>query len=107
MNLAPSEIRPRRNERTSIGENPEHRLTMGTEVTGKRKMNTFEAMAASTGELAQLLNHHYGDGTVYVPSGRSLQLYDTCVDVGLITEDGFITRQGRELIARSLIQQRS
>lgn len=82
-------------------------FTMRTEVTGQREMNTFEAMAASTGEFVRLLNHHYGDGTVYVPSGGSLQLYHTCVDVGLITEDGFITRQGRELIARSLTQQRS
>lgn len=82
-------------------------FTMRTEVIGQREMNTLEAMAASTGELVRLLNHHYGDGTVYVPSGGSLQLYHTCVDVGLITEDGFITRQGRELIARSLIQQRS
>ncbi|MGH8507979.1 MAG: hypothetical protein ACREVH_04595 [Gammaproteobacteria bacterium] len=65
-------------------------------------MDTFDAMAANTGEFARLLVHHYGDGTVYVPSGRSLQLYHTCIDAGLITEDGFITRQGRELIARYL-----
>ena len=77
-------------------------VTIRTEVMGKRDMTTFEAMAASTSEIARLLNHHYGDGTVYVPSGGSLQLYHTCVNVGLITEDGFITRQGRELIARSL-----
>ncbi len=85
-----------------IGENPEHMFTMRTEVIGKRQMNTIEPIEANTGEFARLLNHHYGDGTVYVPSGGSLQLYRTCVDAGLITADGFITRQGRELIARSL-----
>ncbi len=50
-----------------------------------------------TKELLRLLNNRYGDGTVYLPSGESAALYYSCIEHGYISEDGFITRQGREL----------
>ena len=55
-----------------------------------------------TKKLLRLLNSRYGDGTVYVPSGESPALYYSCMERGYISEDGFITRQGRELATRYL-----
>lgn len=53
----------------------------------------------SPGEIARMLAYRYGDGTVYLPQGSSRQLYHAGMLLGYISEDGFITRRGRELLA--------
>jgi hypothetical protein len=53
----------------------------------------------SFGEIARMLVYRYGDGTVYLPQGNSRQLYHAGMLLGYISEDGFITRRGRELLA--------
>lgn len=53
----------------------------------------------SPGEIARILVYHYGDGTVYLPQGNSRQLYHAGMLLGYISEDGFLTRRGRELLA--------
>jgi hypothetical protein len=50
-------------------------------------------------ELARVLARRYGDGTVYLRNGASWVVYRACQRLGLISADGFITRQGRELVA--------
>jgi hypothetical protein len=51
-------------------------------------------------ELVRVLAHRYGDGMVYLLKGTSRAPFVTCQRVGLISDDGYITRAGRELAAR-------
>lgn len=54
-------------------------------------------------ELVRVLAHRYGDGMVYLLKGTSRVLFVTCQQFGLISDDGYITRQGRELAARHCV----
>lgn len=51
-------------------------------------------------DIARLLAKRYGDGTVYLPSGGSLGLYHTCMALGFVSTEGFITSKGRRLLTR-------
>lgn len=53
-------------------------------------------------QLVNLLAHHYGDGTVYLPVGTPREVFYTCLREGLLTDDGVVTRKGRELLARHM-----
>lgn len=51
--------------------------------------------------IARLLACRYGDGGVYVPRhapGRDL--LETAIARGYVSEDGFVTRAGRRLLAQ-------
>lgn len=52
--------------------------------------------------IARLLTCRYGDGGVYVPrdTHRTVALKDA-IAAGFISEDGFVTRKGRRLLART------
>lgn len=50
--------------------------------------------------LAGLLANRYGDGTVYVPRQGTRGLLDIALRFGLVSEEGFVTREGRALLAR-------
>jgi len=50
--------------------------------------------------LAGLLAKRYGDGTVYLPREGVEGLLDIAVRTGRVSEEGFVTRKGRELLAR-------
>lgn len=52
--------------------------------------------------IAQLLGHRYGDGGVYVPRDGAAQLLRVAIDAGFLSEDGYVTRKGRALVARQL-----
>lgn len=54
-------------------------------------------------QLARLLACHYGDGTVYLPSGVPRELLETSIELGYVSPDGFITREGRMLVAHAAI----
>ena len=51
-------------------------------------------------ELARVLQHRYGDGTVYLPGAGGMPVLRFCMQLGLVSDEGFITRKGRELLAR-------
>jgi hypothetical protein len=52
--------------------------------------------------VARLLAHHYGDGGVYIPRHNSgSEALQVAVASGFVSDDGFITRKGRTLLARS------
>lgn len=53
--------------------------------------------------IARLLARRYGDGTVYLPSGVPRKLLETSIELGYVSRDGFITREGRMLVARSAV----
>ncbi len=63
-------------------------------------MNVQTTVTASEMALAKILAHHYGDGTVYLPTGTPQVLYISCLHRGLVSVDGCVTRKGRELLAR-------
>ena len=56
---------------------------------------------APTGESAflDLLSHRYGDGSIYLRHSGLQELYRLAIQRGLISEDGYLTRAGRQLLA--------
>ena len=64
-------------------------------------MNTATALRLHDERaIAQVLACHYGDGGVYVP--RAAWQRDTlrvAIDAGFVSRDGFLTREGRRLLA--------
>jgi hypothetical protein len=67
-------------------------------------MNTYpnhQLSSPSESELIRVLACRYGDGTVYLPRGTPRRLLLVCQELDFINTDGFITRAGRELVARS------
>jgi hypothetical protein len=50
--------------------------------------------------MVALLRHHYGDGGVYVPEGGARRVFVAATRLGYISEDGYLTRKGRELLAK-------
>ncbi len=50
--------------------------------------------------IVALLRHHYGDGGVYVPEGGARRVFLEAARLGFVNEDGYLTRRGRELLAR-------
>lgn len=63
-------------------------------------MNVNQAAQELEGRLAGLLAHRYGDGTVYLPRAGIDGLFDIAVRSGLVSDEGFVTRKGRALLAR-------
>lgn len=54
-------------------------------------------------ELVEVLEHHFGDGIVYVPKeggSAARRNFVRAVELGYISEDGYLTRKGRALVAR-------
>jgi hypothetical protein len=51
-------------------------------------------------QIVEVLSHRYGDGNIYLPSGSSKQLWARAIALGYISEDGYVTRKGRELLAQ-------
>ncbi len=58
-------------------------------------------MTSTESAIAQLLNHRYGDGVVYVPRDHSELLLHKAIAAGFVSEEGYVTRKGRALLARS------
>ena len=58
------------------------------------------ATAPNDIELARVLQHRYGDGTVYLLDGGAKQIFRACLQLDLVSDEGFITKKGRELLAR-------
>lgn len=51
--------------------------------------------------IAQVIACHYGDGGVYVPrSAARRATLRSAIDAGFVSREGFLTREGRRLLAR-------
>lgn len=50
-------------------------------------------------QLAEVLSHHYGDGFVYLVSAGLEAWYKLAVEKGYVSDDGYLTRKGRALLA--------
>ncbi len=55
--------------------------------------------AATVREIARLLANRYGDGVVYLPRDLPRTLLDLAVNMGFVSEEGYVTRKGRSLLA--------
>ena len=51
-------------------------------------------------DLARVLQHRYGDGTVYLPRTGARPILRLCIQGYLVSDEGFITRKGPHLLAR-------
>lgn len=62
-------------------------------------MNSF-ASRTNEIEIASVLKHHYGDGDLCVPEGTPESLVHRAIALGYLSEDGYLTRKGRDLLAK-------
>jgi len=51
-------------------------------------------------QVAGLLANRYGDGTLYFARNGERGLLDIAIQRGFVSEEGFVTRKGRALLAR-------
>lgn len=51
--------------------------------------------------IVDLLSHHYGDGGVYLPRNRARSLLQAAIARGFVSDEGYVTRKGRALLARA------
>ncbi len=51
--------------------------------------------------VAGLLANRYGDGTLYLSQADAKGLLDLAIQRGFVSDEGFVTRQGRAFLART------
>ena len=52
-------------------------------------------------DIARVIGRHYGDGAVYMTQDENQSSALTkAISEGFVSEDGFLTRKGRELLVR-------
>jgi len=51
-------------------------------------------------QMVEVLRNRYGDGNIYLPQGVSRQVLAKAVELGYLSEEGYVTRKGRMLLAR-------
>ncbi len=62
----------------------------------------LEPVTISEQTIARAIARHYGDGGVYMPDdAERVDAMKQAVTNGFVSEDGFVTRKGRRLLARA------
>lgn len=51
-------------------------------------------------QVIELLGHRYADGLVYFGEASERGVFDRAVRLGLVSRDGYLTREGRAIVAR-------
>jgi hypothetical protein len=65
-------------------------------------MQTMQANPDKQGRpLAELLRNRYGDGQIYLPKSMSSGVLRDAVDQGFVSEEGYLTRKGRNFLAHA------
>ncbi|MCZ6717833.1 MAG: hypothetical protein ACE1Z4_03105 [Gammaproteobacteria bacterium] len=59
-----------------------------------------ERIESTEVQIAQILQHRYGDGMVYLPKNAPRTVYSQAMALGFVDPDGYLTRKGRVLLAR-------
>ena len=54
-------------------------------------------------KLFELLQNHYGDGSVYLPNGTPQELLLIAREYGYLDAEDYLTRKGRTFIASVLL----
>jgi hypothetical protein len=55
----------------------------------------------SSQPFEKLLASRYGDGLIYLPKSMNSCVLRDAVNLGLVSEDGFLTSKGRNYLARA------
>jgi hypothetical protein len=56
---------------------------------------------ANESDIARVIGRHYGDGAVYMTQDENqATALSKAISEGFVSEDGFLTRKGRELLVR-------
>ena len=71
---------------------------MATQVLNSETTPSYDSQEVDPA-IVKLLAHRYGDGLVYLRGAEERKLYARAVGMGLINRDGYVTREGREVIA--------
>ncbi len=53
-------------------------------------------------KIAGVLEHRFGDGTVYVPTNDNSYYYNFAKDKGFVNDEGYITQKGKQLASKYL-----
>lgn len=56
-------------------------------------------MAPLEDEIVHALQHRYGDGDLCLPEGTPAWLIAAAMRLGYLSEDGYLTRKGRQLLS--------
>lgn len=51
-------------------------------------------------DIVRVLEHRYGDGLIYLPQHQPEGLFKIAKSEGFIDPEGYLTRKGRNLIAK-------
>jgi len=51
-------------------------------------------------DIVKILNNRFGDGVVYLSKNMPRRVYNLAVKRGFISQDGYVTRKGRTLLAQ-------
>ncbi|MCG8378922.1 MAG: hypothetical protein MI865_05550 [Proteobacteria bacterium] len=51
-------------------------------------------------DIAKVLEYRYGDGLVYLPKHQPESLFRMAISHGFIDGEGYLTRKGRNLLAK-------
>jgi len=51
-------------------------------------------------DIAKVLEYRYGDGLVYLPKHQPESLYKMATNKGFLDQEGYLTRKGRNLLAK-------
>ncbi|MAS82416.1 MAG: hypothetical protein CMF45_06985 [Legionellales bacterium] len=51
-------------------------------------------------DIVRVLEHRYGDGLIYLPQHQPEGLFKIAKSEGFIDSEGYLTRKGRNLIAK-------
>lgn len=51
-------------------------------------------------DIAKVLEYRYGDGLVYLPKHQPESLFEMAKNQGFIDQEGYLTRKGRNLLAK-------
>lgn len=62
---------------------------------------TAEGYEIPEHQIASILKNRFGDGLVYLPRNKPNYLYSLAKKLGFIDVEGYLTRKGRNLLARS------
>ena len=63
-------------------------------------LTTVDGHRVSEYQIASILECRFGDGLVYVPRNYPNYLYSLAKKFGFINREGYLTRKGRNLLAR-------
>lgn len=63
-------------------------------------VNIINEVVLNECKIVDVLENHYGDGTVYIPANDDNYDYFTAKKKGYISNEGYITTKGKHLVSK-------